>query len=51
MLYKFDRKCFRERINGQGDIRKDVFANIITLKILMSQKKVINKKDEKFNNV
>ena len=51
MLYKFDLKCFREIINGQGDIRKDSFVNIITLKILMLQKKVINKKDGKFNNV
>ena len=44
MLYKFDRECFREIINGYGDIRKDSFVNIITLKILMLQKKLLPKK-------
>ena len=44
MLYKFDHECFRKMINGQGDVRKHSFVNIITLKILMFQKEVINKK-------
>ena len=46
MLYKFDRKYFREIINGEGDIRKDRFLNIITLKILTLQKKSLTKKME-----
>ena len=50
MLYKFDRKRFREIINGSGD-RRDSFVNIITLKILMLQKKVFNEKDGKLNSV